>query len=527
MISSENHSLVQGSNSNLALGTFASLERDQQGTGNKYNYNYWSSPVSTTGSCRTGVYTVAGVMKDGTNPSNILNLNWSTTNDGAPGSTGVAITLSNQWIYKFQTGTEYANWTEIGQNGSLSAGLGYTLKGCASVGSAAQNYTFVGKPNNGTINIPILAGNLVLIGNPYPSAIDANEFIKDNKAGGTGTNKTIDGTVYFWQHNVSNNTHNLSGYIGGYAARNETDAVGIVSPTQVGGAGDTTTYPAPGQYIPVGQGFFVVGTNSGNVSFKNSYRIFKKENNSESNYMLRSSNANENQSSDEEEHFIKIRLGFNTNDQFHRQIVLGFMNENATDAIDPGYDAEIFDDYPEDMAFRTEGKNLLIQGVGSFSTAAVYPLFVKTATTGNVQFTLDETKYFDGYDALIYDAVTNEYHNISESPYEMALEAGTYTDRFSLRFQDSTLGVENPVAQNVKVVYASKTSILTIENNVTGTTVESAGLFNMIGQQINNWDLTNENQQRIEIPINGISAGTYIFRIKTNNGNIAKKVVIK
>jgi hypothetical protein len=44
-----------------------------------------------------------------------------------------------------------------------------------------QTYTFVGKPNNGTISSNTVGDDqLLLTGNPYPSAIDADAFITDN-----------------------------------------------------------------------------------------------------------------------------------------------------------------------------------------------------------------------------------------------------------------------------------------------------------------------------------------------------------
>jgi hypothetical protein len=45
--------------------------------------------------------------------------------------------------------------------------------------SANQNLTFVGKPNNGTISNTVGADQLLLAGNPYPSALDADKFIND------------------------------------------------------------------------------------------------------------------------------------------------------------------------------------------------------------------------------------------------------------------------------------------------------------------------------------------------------------
>jgi hypothetical protein len=40
------------------------------------------------------------------------------------------------------------------------------------------------------------AGKSVLMGNPYPSALDADKFLDANAS-------LIEGTIYFWTHNTS------------------------------------------------------------------------------------------------------------------------------------------------------------------------------------------------------------------------------------------------------------------------------------------------------------------------------------
>src|SRR5690606_1758646 len=139
------------------------------------------------------------VMKDGTNPSNYLNLQWTSNFNATPSS---PITLSNRWLYKFQNLSQlYANWTALTPTTTLSAGEGFTMKGSA-VPAESQNYVFVGKPNNGDITLPISANNQNLTGNPYPSALDANKFIQANLGSTTGT-------LLIWEHYTTNFTHNL------------------------------------------------------------------------------------------------------------------------------------------------------------------------------------------------------------------------------------------------------------------------------------------------------------------------------
>jgi hypothetical protein len=66
---------------------------------------------------------------------------------------------------------------------------GTTVDGVQNNPGGAQRYDFRGKPNDGTINIPILSGEWILTGNPYPSAINLQAFLIGE------TN--CDGTAYF------------------------------------------------------------------------------------------------------------------------------------------------------------------------------------------------------------------------------------------------------------------------------------------------------------------------------------------
>ncbi|MDT0554361.1 hypothetical protein RM519_13975, partial [Urechidicola sp. P050] len=80
-----------------------------------------------------------------------------------------------------------------------------------SVTFTYQNYVFRGKPNNApfgvagteivhtTFSAPTGDPSISLTGNPFPSALDADDFIDDN------VNST-DNALYFWEH-WSDNTH--------------------------------------------------------------------------------------------------------------------------------------------------------------------------------------------------------------------------------------------------------------------------------------------------------------------------------
>ncbi|WP_291131846.1 choice-of-anchor D domain-containing protein [Flavobacterium sp. UBA7682] len=520
--------LVQTNNSDLEVTSSGSIERDQQGQSNIYNYNYWSSPVSSMNNTTINHgYTIAGVMKDGTT-STPQNLNWSSGLNGAATS---PITIASYWIFKFQNlSSAYANWSAVGPNGSLLAGQGYTMKG-SNAASANQNYTFVGKPNNGTITSTVSAGNLNLCGNPFASAIDANQFIDDNIA-------SITGTLFFWEHYSTNNSHNTIDYQGGYATYTKVGGTAPVAPAGISGLGSSAKVAK--RFIPVGQGFFVTGSaTGGTLTFNNNQRIFVKEDNSDSFTLYRNNtnatvNADPNYNNSEDsfgvEEFMKLRLGYTSANNYHREILLGFMNENATAGFDNGYDALSIETLTNDMYFTNGDKKLNIQGDGFFNANNIYPLGVKNATEGIVKFGINKKESFEeSQDIFIYDNVTETYHDIKSQTFEINLAAGTFEDRFSLRFfNPSALGTnENELQHGVGVNHSQTDNMININNELQEVSIKSVALFNLLGQQVVTWKIDSQNQTEMHLPVSGVSTGGYIVKIITDKGDITKKILIK
>jgi hypothetical protein len=531
--------LLQTTESDLDVTSAGSIERDQQGQPNKFNYNYWSSPVSTINkTVNNNDYTVAEIMKDGTN-STPVDIKWI---GGYDGNASSPISLARYWLYKFDSYyNAYANWVAIGEKGTVRVGQGFTLKGSGAT-TALQNYTFVGKPNNGLIATNSVGRNqLLLAGNPYPSALDADAFIRDNlNTLGSNTSDATNGSLYFWEHYSSNNTHILRDYQGGYAVRN---LVGGIAPSSanvdfISKAG-TPSRGIPNQYIPVGQGFFISGrpnSESNTVIFKNSQRFFVKEDTIASNvlYKIKGSKKEvwDNNYNDKivKDFTKRIRLGFISHNDYHKQLLLGFMNEKATDAIDYGYDATSFDNLPNDIYFSTNGWKLIIQGVGYFDTAASYPIGVKTDAAGKVKFLIDELENFDTNQAVyIYDNETDTYYNIRDKAYEVILPLGENKTRFSLRFTDKKLAVKEDEfinSNNITVSHSQNNNSLIIHNYLTDNVVQKVVLYNIIGQTISTWNIESQSQQNIELPIKKISSGVYAVKLQTAKGNISKKIII-
>ena len=531
--------LLQTVDSDLDVSSNGSIERDQQGQSNKYNYNYWSSPVSPINGIVNNLdYTVTGIMKDGTTATS-QNINWVSGYDGLPGS---PISLARYWIYKFDNSANaYANWSQIGETSALRVGQGFTLKGSGAA-SGTQNYTFVGKPNNGTIDSnSVSADQLLLTGNPYPSALDANIFINDNLT-------SMDGTLYFWEQYTTNDTHILRDYQGGYAERNLT---GGVPPTSLGvdfisGQGSSTR-GIPNQFIPVGQSFFIYGNigSGGPIIYKNTQRGFHKEDEAGVSNIMYKSTANtkkdnllNNNNNDiiEKDTYKRIRLGYNSNNNYHRQVLLGFMDEKATSDIDNGYDGFNFDYFPNDMYFLHDEDQLVIQGVGYFDRNDSFPIGVKADTDGKVQFMIDGLENFDKNEKIfIYDSENDTYTDISKNKYEVLITSGENNDRFSLCFKQKTKKEkeetkhnkkENTKLEDVKIMHLQEKNVLEINNKSSITSLQKVTLYNLNGQSIATWEIKDQLQQNIQLPIKNLSSGVYIARIQTSNGDLSKKIII-
>jgi hypothetical protein len=205
------------------------------------------------------------------------------------------------------------------------------------------------------------------------------------------------------------------------------------------------------------------------------------------------------------------------------------MDELATSGIDPGFDAIHIDSQPSDMCFINNNVLLNIQGESYFNPANVYPLQIKTSLEGNIDIALDSTEHFDPeQDIYIYDSVTQTYHDLKSGVFTVSLPVGTLNDRFSLRFMQSTLGTDDhELNHQIKVAYTQADRTLNIRNNTSDVTATSVLLYNMIGQRLATFDVENQDQMNIMIPVNNYSAGTYIVQIKTTNGDLSEKIILQ
>ena len=541
--------LIQTLNSDLAVTSAGTLERDQQGTKDLHTYNYWSSPVGVSNiTTNNNSYTLPNILNDGTNNAAPVSINFLTS--GYDGAVGPPISIADYWVWKYanQLSDTYSAWQHVRSTGTINAGEGFTMKGVLSTASAhtqEQNYVFEGKPDNGDITISIFAGNDYLIGNPYASAIDSNEFIYDNIGtldGGRNTNGNIfNGALYFWNHFASR-THVLSEYEGGYATYTLMGGISAVSnDVRINANGGVGT-KIPKRYIPVSQGFFVsavldtslVGLSQpvvgGDILFKNSQRTFSLEYTNASNegsVFLRSSSTNTEATTSEEniDTRPKIRLMFDSADGYHRQLLVG-ADENASNEFDLGYDAPLIEDVKEDMFWYFNDNKFIIQAVNDLSESLVLPFGIVTNKEGLVTIRIETLENIDSNTNIyIYDKELDIYHDLNSSNYEIFLPVGEYLNRFETTFSDNgTLNDLDNEFENLNVHFSNASESIIIINP-TLKTINSVELYNMLGQSI--YELKEiPNTDHLEVKTQNISRGTYIIKLVTETGIISKKVLI-
>ncbi len=520
--------LIQTIDSDLDVTSSGTLERDQQGTQDLYTYNYWASPVGISNTTtNNNSYTLPNIYKDGTNPAAPVNINFITS--GYDGTSGTPIGIADYWIWKYanQSGA-YADWQHVRSTGTLLPGEGFTMKGVNDTNnnvSLEQNYVLEGKPNNGDITLPITATNEYLVGNPYASALDAHEFIMDNAPTIEGAGSTT-GTLYFWEH-WGGGSHILAEYQGGYASYNlsgATPAASYGTNDPMVATGGTPT-KLPGRYIPVAQGFFVKSENTGTVTFSNNQRVFEKEGTNST--FVRMSSENSVANNYNSDNRLKIRLGLNSVNGIHRQLLVT-QDTNATSGQDWGYDGETMETQLDDIYWRINNANFVIQGIDVIDANTILPLAIKTDTAGDNTFTIDALENVPAnLDIYLHDTLNGTYNDLRQADFIVNLDAGEYLNRFELVFDiPQSLSTDDEVLETEINVYYSNNLQSIVVNNPKLNTITAVNLYNILGQHIVNFSKL-ETQDYIELNTGELSTGNYIIKLKTNEGEISKKVLVE
>jgi len=522
--------LVQTENSELVTGLDGKLLRRQEGNLNFYWYNYWSSPVGIQAvTSNTNTDFNIGMIKDG---GGISGFNFTNAYEAE----GL---ISRYWLYTFQNGQTYYNWQQITELSEFAPGIGYTQKGIHSSSDPAdeQQYTFVGKPNNGTILIDaddvdgdssdehlqdeingIYNYTSSLIGNPYPSALDGPEFIRDNEG-------VIEGTIYLWEQ-WSGASHYLAEYEGGYGTIN----IGSVAPAYQWNNPDldvSDLVKTPSQFIPVAQGFFVEVVEDGNIEFNNSQRVFKKETDPDGPIFFRSSNTENQSSSNEDNAMGIIRLQLTVSNGNKRNFVLGF-SDQTTEGYDYGYDSRTIDPQDDDMNSYLNDEKMVIQSYSPITEDKVVDLVFNSTGTYNYSFEILELKNIpEDQNIIVRDNLTNTEFDLRTGAYNFTSDvSGEDRDRFDIVFKATTLGTNDFSTDNTLIFVNNNEHKLYVKG--LSTQANKLSLTNMLGQNIRNYGNLSSQTLDNGLDVSNLSSGVYIVSL-TNDSNqtIDKKVIIE
>ncbi len=219
--------------------------------------------------------------------------------------------------------------------------------------------------------------------------------------------------------------------------------------------------------------------------------------------------------------YERIKIGFNSSQLAHREILIGFFDEKATDSFDIGYDSVNTENRPDDMYFICNNQKLLIQGVGYFKIDAMYPIGITTTNPGLVNIILKELVNSPiDREVYVFDKLSNQYHDLKLKTFDFTLTKGVFEGRFYLCFfNKSNLKSDNYSFTNQDLVaYNLNTKMLDIQLNDLGQNFYKISLFNNLGQELKVLYSSYILNNTLHYPIYELSSGIYIVQILSHKG---------
>jgi hypothetical protein len=420
---------------------------------------------------------------------------------GAGGSTA-AFDLFYRHTSGAGTGTPWEATTTTTAGRGLIARVAQAFPFVDGLATATITVVLDGVANNGDVtltasNSPALLNggrSHVLLGNPYPSAIDGNKFLEENT--------DLDGVLYVW---------NSTSIYTGSGAYNQADYIAYTKAGSTAPSGIATTFNG---MIPSGQGFMakilpdVASPNStvrtASISFTNCMRV---TDNNTMFYKTASQNA-----------VVKDRFKVNmTGDNgVFSQILVAYLPE-ATLGYDRSYDAgrNSVSSAQFYSIFEDDGRRLAINARPPFFNTDVVPVgFRKTGTaTETFTFSLtDKEGVFStgSVPVYIHDKVLNTYHDLTAGSFDFTTGLTSVDTRFELVYTTGTLGTID------SLLPVTTGSIVDGTFTVASTDViKDIQVYDLAGRLLQNYASINNAQ--FNAPFNH-AAGLYIAHVSYESG---------
>jgi len=456
-------SLLQTSTAkNMLTGSAKTFEIQRTTSVVRYDVTYWSSPV-------------VGLSMHDLSPQ----------------------TLFDKYHYWNATTTKWVP-SYYGEK-IMEAGYGYSIRAPQTYDLAIpSNFTakFTGVPNNGNIPIQIVSGKLNLLGNPYPSAIDAEKFITDN--GDVGP-------LYFWSHNTppkrieGTNTFTY-------------DSADFAVFTLMGQTQPSPKGQIPNGYIAVGQGFFTQ-PNVSSILFTNEQRV-KAKNTAFFKTTEKTSQIEKN----------RLWLNLTNSDGAFKQMLIGYAT-GATNNLDYNYDATTMGSNSYiDFYSINETKKLTVQGRAlPFDNSDIVPIGYKSTVQGNLTISIDHTDgFFDTQAVYLEDKTTGSITDLRTSNYTFKTAVGTFTDRFLLRYTNKTLGTDD--FENVKdgILVAVKSKAINVTSGAEN--IKEVQIYTIGGQAL----YSKNKIEAKELNITNLHSTNQVLLVKVmleNDHTVTKKII--
>lgn len=461
-------SLVQTNDAAVNNGSVTILRNTQPVR--RYDFTYWSSPV-------------ASLTLQNLSPN----------------------TLSDKY---FRYDPAINNWVMVPRTEVMVKGKGYIVRAPQThslTAPSVYNANIFGVPNTGNVSIPVARGigKTNLIGNPYPSSLDAALFLSD-----PANKLAMGGTIYLWTHATLPNSSGQYSE-GDYAKWNLTGSVKATSPTA----------SVPTGFIAAGQSFFVeavAGSGNVNAVFKN-YMRAKGLNNQ---FFRTQTTENTNDVAVE-----RHRLWLNLQDEngVFNQALVGYLKP-ASNEIDRDYDGKIFGENSTALYSMISQDKFSIQGRSlPFTDEDVVPLGYNAVEAGNLSISLEEVDgLFENQNIYLKDNLLNIVHDLKDTAYSFATTIGTFNDRFEIVYRREALNVENPIWNANSVIIYNKDKEIFV--NAGTNTIANIKVFDLQGRIV----YENNNVNNTEARISSLPASEQIFVVQVQNAEglkVAKKVI--
>jgi autotransporter-associated beta strand protein len=410
-------------------------------------------------------------------------------------------------------------WKAPSDSDVMVKGLGYIIRGQVTSNNK-YDASFVGVPNNGPVAITAnTAAKYYLVGNPYPSAIDADEFL-DQNAG-------LDGNVYLWTHNTEI-AKNAAGTEMVYTSDDYAN-YNFTGSTSTFKSEECKTCPnnaKPIGKIAAGQSFFVKTISATTIQFNNDMRLESKDkidNSDQNSQFFRTTNTNTTKSKTAVVEKHRLWLNLTNNQGAFKQTLIGYVT-GATNDLDARYDGQNFNGNAFINFYSiNQNKNFTIQGRAlPFDESDEVALGFKSTMKGSFTIAIDEVDgLFANQDVFIEDKLKGVTFNLKTGNYTFDTEEGTFNERFVIRYINRTLATEDFTIAPNKVLVSVKNKQMKIN---AAETIDKVVVYDLLGREI--FKKSNVNEKELTV-LNLISnEQALVVKMIFSNGKIVSRKVV-